>query len=197
MPKLQFTLFWCKDADVEKSRSMTIIWATREIAGRHGLELEFHPHEIRDPQFVLNYTGEVITKSEYNSGIQTMNDVANKRVRGLAHTAFPTGDGRLPIIFGKLADMTPSLFLGQTIMSLDTPGVKAKSDWLPWCVVDPFRTNDRPHAFLHEAGHAAGAVHNMEISAPPGDLMIDGDVAKPVTISASVLELLRRAYFYW
>lgn len=107
MPKLQITLFWCKDADVEKHRSMTIIWASREIAGRHGLELD--------------HTGEVITASEYRRGVQAMNDVANKRVRGLAHIAFSTGDGRLPVIFGKLAYMSPSLFLGQTIMAVIDP----------------------------------------------------------------------------
>jgi hypothetical protein len=53
MPKLQITLFWCRDAEVEKHRSMTIIWACREIAGRHGLELEFHPAEIRPPSSCL------------------------------------------------------------------------------------------------------------------------------------------------
>jgi hypothetical protein len=194
MPTLQFTLFWCKDADVEKWRSMNIIWASREIAARHGLQLDFHPGEIREPGFVLGYTGEVLSMRENKLGEQAMNDAANQRVRGLAHTAFPTGHGRLPIVFGKLADMKPALWNGQTIRSLTVPRTLT-SDWPPWCIVDPFRSNDRPHTLLHEAGHAAGAFHTMDMRAPLGDLMIDGDIIKPVTISDSVLNLLRQSYF--
>jgi hypothetical protein len=197
VPKLQITLFWCKDADVEGTRSKKIIEWSRDIAGEHGLQLEFFPHGIREPQFVLDYTGEVITRAENEGGDQTCNNVANKRVRGLVHAAFPTGSGRLPIVFGKLGDISPGRWIGYTAMAHPQRyGHDVTSDWLPWCIVDPFRGEDSAEAILHEAGHAAGAVHS-EISAPLNDLMRDGGCTTPVSISAPVLDLLRRAYFYW
>jgi hypothetical protein len=198
MAKVQVTLFWCKDADLEKTRVMTLIWSAREIGGRYGLEFEYHPAEVRDPRFVLDVTGDIITARDYALGLQTMIDVANQKVRGKAHTAFPTGSGRLPMVIGRLADMSPRLYLGQTLMATTLPdGTRTVSDWLPWCIVDPFRGEARPHCFLHEMAHAAGAVHNMELSAASSDLMIDGEVTTPVTMEPKVVDLMKRAYFYW
>jgi hypothetical protein len=197
MPTLHLTVFWCLDADPSLFRTPAIFTACRSIAKNYGFSLETLPQYVRDPTFVLNFSGDVVGPSEWQRGLQAMFDAANQRVRGLADQAFQ-GAGRLPIVFGGLNTLgADQLYIGQTIANVSNGGRTYKSDWLPWCVVDPTKAYDRPHALLHEIAHAAGAVHNTSLSAGPGELMVDGDITPPITIEQRVLDLLGQSYFCW
>ena len=197
MPTLHLTVFWCLDADPYVFRTPAIFTACRSIAQNYGLSLETLPQNVRDPGFILKYSGDVIGPSDWQRGLQAMFDGANQRVRGLADQAFQ-GSGRLPIVFGGLTSSTANkLYIGQTIATTSKDGRTYKSDWLPWCIVDPTKAYDRPHTLLHEIAHAAGAVHNTSLSAGPGELMVDGDITPPITIEQGVLDLLGRSYFCW
>lgn len=140
-----------------------------------------------------------------------MVDKANQRVRGLADMKYYAA-GRLPIVFAKIAAPPGKLPAGgYTVKAYTaTTGAKIKSDWLPWCLVDPsFKKNE---VLLHETGHAAGAEHRVLLNDPiqemlfPGsnsppedyyDLMCPGVGDSPVTISKETVGLLTSAYFCW
>ena len=125
MPTLHLTVFWCLDADPYVFRTPAIFTACRAIAQNYGLSLETLPQNVRDPGFILKYSGDVIGPSDWQRGLQAMFDGANQRVRGLADQAFQ-GAGRLPIVFSGLTSSTANkLYIGQTMPQRTAGHIKA------------------------------------------------------------------------
>lgn len=210
MPTLRFTFFWCKDADLEARRTRLILDAAKEFARTIGFDIEVLPHNLPSASHVLGHSGAVISAEDISAGPQAVADRANRRVRGQAHSAFQA-NGRLPIIFGKLGPLSVGDYHGQTVMAHTTKsGTVVRSDWLPWCLVDPETAQIQGQTLMHEVGHAAGAAHpdlpgeypNIASLAaptiPPSDLMAEGGHnVLPVTVRQETKDLLARSYFCW
>ena len=132
MPTLHLTVFWCLDADPYVFRTPAIFTACRSIAQNYGLSLETLPQNVRDPGFILEYSGDVIGPSDWQRGLQAM---SMEQISGfgawlIKHFRDLKAADRL-----RLAHQLNSrqAHIGQTKATTSKDGRTYESDWLP-CV---------------------------------------------------------------
>lgn len=199
MAVLHVSFFWCDDVTGEAAKYRAFIDASQALLAPFGVSLEVLPQVMCDPAYTIAHHGDVLGAKDFLDGAQAMNDRANLRVRGAMYQKQP-GNGRHPILFGRLSPPPPGFFNGFTVMTyVNEKKQQIKSSWdLPWSIVNPLSASAKSQTLLHEMGHASGLNHSKEgFLVPISDLMLNGGGAQPVTMRAETADALRKSYFCW
>ncbi len=151
--KLKLTLFWTDFSGDSAStdNSGKLLATTKKMLGEHGLGLDVLPTS-RTSAFVLPYKG------VYKEFPDDQADKNAGKLRALAHTAYPRGNGRLPVIFVPF--QSPQATKGITWGRPRTGKVDGV-DWLTFVLINTRQTAPDRVTVLHESGHAANVDHNQ------------------------------------
>lgn len=142
----KLTLFWVEKAG---DPSKKVLDKATELLKSHNLGLDVYPAS-RSPAMTLKWKGKIEVSPELAKE-QAL------ELRKLCHAAYPSGHGRLPVIFAPFANLTggdPCRTTGWTISG---------TDWLPFVIVNADKVAADNVTLLHEIGHAGlGGGHPAE-----------------------------------
>jgi hypothetical protein len=150
--KLKLTLFWTDFSNDGASKDVSgqLLARAKKMLKEHGLGLDVLPNS-RTSEFILPYDG------VYEEFPKDQSEKDAGKLRALAHSAYPHGNGRLPVIFVPFE--TPQATKGQTWGKPRTGPVDGVS-WLTFLLINTRGLAPDRVTILHEAGHAANLDHN-------------------------------------
>jgi hypothetical protein len=184
MPTIRLTLFWAKSVTSDPAGAM--VHYTRKKLRKLGFGLDVYPR----PTEMLRLAHTLDYDEQFPDDDATYLEPALK-LRDLAHHAYPTGQGRLPVIFVPFTVYATSDG-GRSMRQ----GKWGNASWLPYTILNTKYAVPAGIALLHEIGHCARLEHDYT-ARPPNFMYAHGttDLLENVAIKPEQLRKIKEAYF--